>query len=215
MHFSMMVIGGDTERQLAPYHTFEATEREDEYVMELSVLDEARERYKRYKENWKDRPRAANLDFPRRPLQFLNWLLSEDYGPLLIEGEEDRAKTDEAYRFGWTLVTEDRFVIDVVKRTNPNAKWDYYRLGGRWEEFFPVKLSGKDRNTWSASKRSIDYTRDMDVPYGFIKDGVWYDRDQKTDQGQPVSKAAWDGIFWDMFDALPENMPLVIVDCHV
>lgn len=44
-HFTVLVIGEDVERQLAPFHEFECTGRDDEYVQEIDKTEEARAKY--------------------------------------------------------------------------------------------------------------------------------------------------------------------------
>src|SRR5690606_11057687 len=43
------------------------------------------------------------------------------------------------HKYGWVRVDENNEVLEVVRRTNPNAKWDWYVLGGRWSGFFKLK----------------------------------------------------------------------------
>ncbi|VWB97518.1 hypothetical protein [Burkholderia lata] len=44
-HFSVLVIGNDVERQLQPYHEFECTGDNDEFVQEVDKLEDARAEY--------------------------------------------------------------------------------------------------------------------------------------------------------------------------
>lgn len=44
-HFTVLVIGEDVDRQLAPFHEFECTGRDDEYVQTIDKTEEAREEY--------------------------------------------------------------------------------------------------------------------------------------------------------------------------
>lgn len=44
-HFSVMVIGDDVEGQLAPYHEFECTGNDDQYVVDVDKTQEARKEY--------------------------------------------------------------------------------------------------------------------------------------------------------------------------
>src|SRR5690606_17269805 len=37
------------------------------------------------------------------------------------------------HKYGYALVDADGNVTKVVKRTNENAKWDWWALGGRWQ----------------------------------------------------------------------------------
>lgn len=44
-HFSVMVIGPNVEAQLQPYHEFECTGTDDQYVVELDITEEVRDEY--------------------------------------------------------------------------------------------------------------------------------------------------------------------------
>jgi hypothetical protein len=44
-HFTVMVVGEDVAAQLAPFHEFECTGLDDEYVIDIDKFDEARKRY--------------------------------------------------------------------------------------------------------------------------------------------------------------------------
>ena len=44
-HFSVIVIGNDPEKQLAPYHEFECTGEDDEYVQTIDDTEKVREHY--------------------------------------------------------------------------------------------------------------------------------------------------------------------------
>lgn len=45
-HFTVMVVGDDVDRALAPFHEFECTGRNDKYVLEIDTTEEDREEYK-------------------------------------------------------------------------------------------------------------------------------------------------------------------------
>jgi len=44
-HFTVLVIGDDPERQLAPFHEFECTGTDDQYVQDIDITKEARKKY--------------------------------------------------------------------------------------------------------------------------------------------------------------------------
>jgi hypothetical protein len=44
-HFSVLVIGPEPEKQLAPYHEFECTGTDDEFVKDIDITEEAREQF--------------------------------------------------------------------------------------------------------------------------------------------------------------------------
>lgn len=118
-HFTVLVIGPDPEKQLAPYHEFECTGRDDEYVVDVDVTEELRAEYAK-----------------RTELKTLaEWV--EDY-----HGKKRRKPgepTSEEFKFGYAQLDERGEVVKVVRRTNPNARWDWYLVGGRWTGFFKLR----------------------------------------------------------------------------
>lgn len=119
-HFSVIVIGENVDAQLAPYHEFECTGVVDQYVQSIDQTEEARTEY------------ATEA----REETFLTFC--EDYygHPRIESGETPDLKG--AHRTGWIEVSGGE-VVKVIKRTNPNARWDYWRVGGRWSGYFPLK----------------------------------------------------------------------------
>ncbi len=101
-HFTVMVIGKDIEKQLQPFHEFECTGENDEFVQDVDVTEECRE-------------------------HGLDWHGLEDKQ---ID-DESKADRDGEHKFGFAVV-KDGVLIKAVNRTNPNAKWDWYQTGGRW-----------------------------------------------------------------------------------
>jgi hypothetical protein len=50
-HFSVLVIGENPERQLAPYHEFECTGTNDQYVEDVNITAEVKARMTEENEN--------------------------------------------------------------------------------------------------------------------------------------------------------------------
>jgi hypothetical protein len=50
-HFSVLVIGGNVEEQLQPFHEFECTGTDDQYVQEIDQTEEARKNFEEFE--WK------------------------------------------------------------------------------------------------------------------------------------------------------------------
>lgn len=114
-HFSVLVIGNDVEKQLAPYHEFECTGVNDEYVQEIDVTEE------------------VQADIAERG--FANGL-DHNYG--LFESrvdDESKLDRDGDHKYGYAIVKDDK-LVKAVRRTNPNKKWDWYQIGGRWSGHF-------------------------------------------------------------------------------
>ena len=205
-HFTVLVVGDNYEDQLAPYHEFECTGENDQYIQEIDQTEEAREEYLRetntttmYKDlngdlhspytdegnydpaywreptreelrarerfasdgtdkntglrwgstDWKDgqgyRAKVfampdgwTEVEIPKAQAETFADFCESWYGhkPVPFGQEPD---TDEEHKYGYTLVDEKGEVIKTVDRTNPNAKWDWYQVGGRWNGYFKLK----------------------------------------------------------------------------
>jgi len=192
-HFTVLVIGPDHEQALAPFHEYECTGRDDEYVVDVDMTEEARAKYEkdteRMVEKNGERVSAYDDQFYRDPTEaeikkhgpFFGSgggrgisYTSQDWG----DGKGHRAKVLDVpdgwteitvpisetktfadwceYYYGWTAVKHgeepneeqkygrvelgpDGKVAKCLDRTNPNAKWDWFAVGGRWRGFFPLK----------------------------------------------------------------------------
>lgn len=63
---------------------------------------------------------------------------SQEWGHALVSPGEAPDLEGE-HKYGYTLVDEAGAVTKTVRRTNPNAHWDWYLVGGRWTGFFLLK----------------------------------------------------------------------------
>jgi hypothetical protein len=121
-HFSVMVITPTfpNDEELAhimqPWHEYECTGVLDEYVQEIDITEEAKEEY----------------------LKCDNDLLYHE-----VKSFEDFLKywydaTTTPSNNNYYTLTDDGSVYKVFKRTNPNAKWDWWQVGGRWSGMLEV-----------------------------------------------------------------------------
>lgn len=197
-HFTVLVIGPDVDKQLAPYHEFECTGTDDEFVQDIDQTSEfyaefAEGNCSRYRDaagilhdpygdefyremtadevakigrvagtgcghgvtwtskDWNDgRGYRAKVHFlpegweevtvPRKQVEaFETWL--EDYHgkKIVVFGQEPDLSGE--HKYGYAQLGADGKVAKIVDRTNPNKKWDWYQVGGRWTG----KLLLKDR----------------------------------------------------------------------
>jgi len=118
-HFSVLVIT-DTkptdaalEALLLPFHEFECTGI-TQYVQDIDITEDAR----------------SSFD-PDTDGEFAPWAASYYGYPVIPSGTEP--DTDGACKFGY--IQNDR----VIKRTNPNAKWDWWVIGGRYRDRLVLK----------------------------------------------------------------------------
>lgn len=133
-HFAVMVIGDNVEEQLQPYHEYECTGIKDEHV---EWVDETHE----VTEGWgKDTVNTVKLngkvlsayDNEVREYERDNPELERFETPVqeFYENIEEYAERYHGY---------ERNGDQFGRYTNPNAKWDWWVVGGRWRGFLKVK----------------------------------------------------------------------------
>ena len=162
-HFSVLVVTPeqpteeDLHKILAPWHEFECTGLDNEYVQDVDITEEARESYKsdtvhmvtlpdgtihnKYKDEIYDQIRKNNNQLPA------GWTESEvpateimtfaefieyyhSYGRLM--SGHDTSDLPENRKYGYYQTDDQGEVTRVIYRTNPNKKWDWWVIGGRW-----------------------------------------------------------------------------------
>jgi len=208
-HFTVLVIGSNVDAQLAPFHEFESTGRDDQYVQDIDKTEEARAAYEDYRRSmvrladgrevptyadefyrdptdeelkkigpfagtggcnglaWSSRdwndgkgyrtkvhylPEGA-VEFEKPFDTFADYLrYAHDENFVVLFGGEPDLEGD--HKLGYALVDEKGEVTKVVDRTNPNAHWDWYEIGGRWSGHLRLK-DGRMVN--QAKKGAIDF----------------------------------------------------------
>lgn len=97
---------------------------------------------------------------------------------------------------------------------NPNSKWDWYSIGGRWNGVLKTK-DGK--NTNEALISEVDW--DKSIPFAYITPkGLWKEKGEMLWFGMTaneISQEEWNKQFLSFVDSLPKNTIATIVDCHI
>jgi hypothetical protein len=156
-HFTVMVITDEQPTQeslakiLQPWHEYECTGKDDEYVVHVDITDEIlSEQVRAVKladgsirtvyadEFWEKDPDTGKLKqvFPEGAAECRVGFLEltnqrehleryHEFDPILERG--DRHPIKGAY----AVADGDQFV-SAFRYTNPNAKWDWWSIGGRW-----------------------------------------------------------------------------------
>lgn len=154
-HFPVLVIGEDPVKLLAPYHEFECTGEDDEYIQDIDETEEYREVYEEDTTTMVQSPKgertvwdyseipegSEKIEVPTKELKtFTQYVLAQvayEHGaPHTLRPGEERT---EDHKFHFIELDEKDEVVRVVKRTNPNSHWDGWVLGGRWGRFFKLK----------------------------------------------------------------------------
>ena len=184
-HFTVMVIGSDYEAQLAPYHEFECTGYVDQYVVDVDITDEFRQAMDNAKEDAED---------DETPLEYaLGYYGYEDQ---VVEDASEIDREGE-HKFGYVVV-KDGAVVKVVRRTNPNAKWDWYTVGGRWMGFLKLKdgatgqLGRPGTFDNSAEAGTADQVRKGDVDWQGMRDAAGERAGQQWDKVRAAVPMMWE-----------------------
>jgi len=199
-HFTVLVIGPDPEKQLQPFHEFECTGIDDEFVQDVDESAEVRE--------W------LAEDPTRTVKQASDW-----FGGTLLEGdgEPDRAG---AHQYGWMRIDASGQFVERIRRTNPNRKWDWYVLGGRWTGFFRVKQAGAGSlgrpglMTSPAEAGTVDQARAGDIDFDAMRAEAAAEANKEFDaylaarqkHDVPDTVIGWQATL-AMFGIKPEGLP--------
>jgi hypothetical protein len=130
-HFTTIIFSNTASPEelanlLAPYHEFECTGRVDQYVQDIDKTEDARRSYLSRGESWAD---TSEVDY-----------IADWYGLKIVPFGETPNLNDQ-HKYGYILVDAEGKVTKCVDRTNPNSKWDWYQIGGRWAGYFKPKTN--------------------------------------------------------------------------
>jgi hypothetical protein len=64
--------------------------------------------------------------------------------PLLAEG--DAPDLEGEHKWGWYRINDEGEISELIVRTNPNKKWDWWVVGGRWSGFLVPKAEADARD---------------------------------------------------------------------
>lgn len=177
-HFAVLVVSDSPDedtiaKMLAPYHEFECTGIDDEYVVEVDITDQAREIYDNDEDTRMIGPNGEDLPTTdgrfwrpptpeeqrdnltgrkvffepdgwtkvKRPIKnyetFRQWVQGY-YGIRADRAIDGRILTEDKGKYGYVVLGDHGKVVKVVDRTNPNAKWDWWVIGGRFSGEFAL-----------------------------------------------------------------------------
>lgn len=111
---------------------------------------------------------------------------------------------------------------------NPNAKWDWFVLGGRWSGMIKLKDGAKGnvgRPGTFGNETGIDQAKKGDIQnideletFAILKDGKWYERRKMGwwafVSGEKDSKD-WDSEVKKLLADLTDETMISIFDCHI
>lgn len=255
-HFAVLVIGPDVDEQMAPFHEFECTGRDDQYVQEVDRTSDAIAEFNKstskmvrlesgklvsayddmfYREptaeeakivgmghgtngdlywtskDWEDgkgyRAKVRDygnynvVDVPQKEMKDFTTWVKDWYGWETVNYGE-KPNVLETHKYGYIMLDENGVAVKCVDRTNPNKKWDWYQVGGRWNGFFKLK-AGALGIVGEPGLQSInkDYKHpDETRADQCLKSDVDIDAMRKECEEQAIAE-------YDLFESLTANLP--------
>lgn len=204
-HFTVLVVTESEPSQddlaavLQPFHEFECTGIDDEFVQSVSVTDEEMGGWQRHKDAY---PEAEKY-------------IADFCGYSLLRGDSDPDLGGD-HKYGFARVAGG-VVTEVVRRTNPNNKWDWWVVGGRWSGLLPTHTGG-GTNSAQVADIDLDALKGKRTFAVLSSDGKWHERGRMgwwavVHDEQPEGE--WNDWYDRMLDRLPETAWLTVVDCHI
>lgn len=232
-HFSVLVIGNNIEDQLQPFHEFECTGTDDQYVQDVDRTEEALADYAEatvtrfrapdgtlhdpYDHRGNYKPEFSREGEHGRKERFVpaGWeeveVTAKDHEPaakwisgyygwsVLTVGNEPR----EEHKYGRIEVDADGNIIRCIDRTNPNKKWDWWQVGGRWSGVLKLKDGAKGAtgkpglmgSRFAEGADRVDQARKGDIDWQGMRD-----------QAAEKAGAGWDkvrAVTGDLDDLIP------------
>ena len=144
---------------------------------------------------------------------------------------------------GCELVEQDGG-IGYMSTYNPDSKWDWYKLGGRWNNFFPLKegaegtqgesgindTEAKEGRCDQAEYKDIDWEtlfiengtgkgeEPQPLTFAFLKDGEWVERGQMgwfATVSDEKADGEWNAQYLEMLKSLAPDTLISVYDCHI
>jgi len=222
-HFTVMVIGENPELQLDKYDENLEMPRYREYT-KAELIENSKKDIELYKngiyaeylkdpEAYAKNSREGHLkylkeEFPKK----LEWT-DEDHYQSMIEWYEPEN------------IDEDG---NVFSTCNPQAKWDWYSLGGRWSGLIKLKEGATGIEGQSGvfdNETGIDQAKKKDIAnldtittYAVVKNGDWFEKGEMGWFG--MSSGDKDQDLWDkeiktILDSVADDTIISIFDCHI
>ena len=108
---------------------------------------------------------------------------------------------------------------------NPNAKWDWYCVGGRWSGFLVLKERQEDGSIIEVNEAYFneidwDYMKEWNrIPFCFVdEDGEWY---EKGEMGwfaittNEMAEDTWRATFEEYINTVEDDCLVTVVDFHI
>lgn len=119
-----------------------------------------------YRTKVHDVPEGCNeVTVPTPTVQTFRDFVTNYYGYELVRHGE-KPDLNATHKYGYALLDPDGAIVKVVNRTNPNKKWDWWVVGGRYSErLIPTGDRRARLNSCRRDQIDLDAMRELQVAH--------------------------------------------------
>lgn len=133
----------------------------------------------------------------------------------------DEEAWKQAQNWGYQIDDKE----NLLTTYNPDSKWDWYSIGGRWSGFLPLKEKDEDGNPLKSNEayfHEIDWEYLLEYkypPFCFVtEDGEWIEKGEMgwwgvTFNEQPEDD--WNTQFKKYLDTVDSDCLVTVIDFHI
>ena len=211
-HFVGLCFGSYWDTDLEQYAEDLEVEAYVDQTKEEAINEVQRHQRKRYLEAVKA---LQTPDLNSQSMAFYQKIV--DQGPSISKEEAWK----EVLSWGPKLDEDD----NLMSTYNPNAKWDWYCVGGRWSGFLVLKERKEDGSIIEVNEAYFneidwDYMKEWNrIPFCFVdEDGEWY---EKGEMGwfaittNEVGEDTWRATFEEYINTVADDCLVTVVDFHI
>ena len=214
-HFAVYVFtnkgGRDIDELLAPY--------DEEIVCEPYIEYTKQQAIEKVRKDIEDYKNGLYAEYLADPVTYKEKCSNADHIDYL-ENEFPKKLNwtdDECYEYQKQWFEDD--MVDeygnLLSTYNPNSKWDWYEIGGRWSREL-INKEGKNTNTDYANQ--IDWDKTL-IPFAFVDpNGVWHEKGEMgwwAMVSNEKEQDSWEEEFKNFIKDLDDEVEVTIVDCHI
>lgn len=153
----------------------------------------------------------VEIEVPRSETQSFAEFIEDWYGyKTIVVGSQPNLEKE--HKFGYAEIDEAGEIFRVIDRTNPNKFWDYWVIGGRWNDYL---IPGNKCKVKDIPSKPGDYENDA-MFFGIVTpDGKYHSRGRGGWWGAVLDEVAdWPKTHNAILEANPEAIA-VVVDFHI
>ena len=188
-NFSILVIGDNSSERMAQWQEFEYTGNENPYVQDINITEEA----------------LAFADNHKSHFEPLVEFIARMYNYPIVPANVNPADCEKA-KYGYVRLNENNELDCVIRRTNPNAKFDFFGCNDKWRGFFKMK-NGGHANSVIRGEAVISTKHLSSCVSAYIDDSGYVEQFNMPEK-------EWHQVISSLVKGLGKDARLTVFGCH-